>query len=345
MKILSVGKMNGVSNTCVHRNRALEWNADQVHIVDTFAPLSLKFRINYHLFLYGLPVRLPDEVGANEKIRKLINGECYDLVWIDKGVTITADTLKYIKANAPQTVLVSYSPDTMTLRHNQSQQYLEGISFYDVVFTTKSYAMEGLKTLGAKKVFFVNNAYESTFHYPRNINDDDRAQLGGDVGFVGMWEPERCKSILFLADHGIHVRVFGDQKWQKYKRYSPNLRIEDHPLYSEDYAKSFKAFKICLCFLRKINLDLQTTRSVEIPACGGFMLGERTTEHSALFQEGLEAEFFADDQELLKKCRYYLEHNVERTKIAEAGYQRCLSSGYSNNETVKRMLNIAMNLK
>lgn len=345
MRILSIGKMNGVSNTCVHRNNALQSCVDRVDVIDTYAPLSLSFRIRYHLFLYGLPIKLPDKVNANGQIRKAVDDFRYDVVWIDKGITIEPDTLMYIKQKAPSTKLVSYSPDTMTLRHNQSKQYIDGLKYYDVVFTTKSYAMEGLRQMGARHVYFVNNAYESTFHYPRNLTSEDRNRLGGDVGFVGMWEPERCKSILYLAEHGINVRVFGDRRWHKYKNISPNLRIEDKPLYNEDYAKSFKAFKICLCFLRKINFDLQTTRSVEIPACGGFMLGERTSEHLQLFKEGEEAEFFNDDEEMLRKCKYYLSHDVERNAIAEAGYQRCLRSGYSNNETVERMLKIVMEQK
>ena len=138
------------------------------------------------------------------------------------------------------------------------------------------------------------------------MSNDDLTRLGGDVGFVGMWEKERCESILYLADHGIKVRVFGDKKWGKYINYSPNLTIELRGLYNDDYAKSFKAFKISLCFLRKMNFDQQTTRTVEIPACGGFMMAERTNEHLAMFDENKEAVYFSSNEELLEKCKYYL---------------------------------------
>lgn len=55
----------------------------------------------------------------------------YDIVWIDKGHTILPSTLKYIKKISPNTIIVSYSPDNMALRHNQTQQYLETIPLYD----------------------------------------------------------------------------------------------------------------------------------------------------------------------------------------------------------------------
>ena len=341
MRILSIGSLSGLSNTCLHRHWALKRIAGQVDEVNTTAkPCTLWYRIAYHLFLYGLPVRLPENNHENQVIRDFIANNTYELVWIDKGVTIYPETLRYIKAKSPHTLIISYSPDNMALRHNQSYQYLQCIPWYDYVVTNKSYTQEALKKMGAKQVIFVNNSYEPSFHYPRELSDIDREKYGGDVGFVGAWEKERCQSILYLADHGINVRVFGGGKWLRYKDYSPNLRIEEHGLHKEDYAKSLSAFKISLCFLRKMNFDLQTTRTVEIPACGGFMLAERTEEHLAMFKEGEEAAYFSDIEEMLRQCRYYLSHEKERRLIAEKGMLRCITDDYSNEGMIRKVLSI-----
>ncbi len=48
---------------------------------------------------------------------------------------------------------------------------------------------------------------------------------------------------------------------------------------------------------------------------------------------------------LLEKVKDYLLHPQERQRVAEAGRQRCLKSGYSNRERLKWMLQIACESK
>jgi len=336
MKILSVGSFNGLSNTCVHRNWALKalGEVDMVNMYEK--PINFHFKIANKLFNWGFPVKLPDLSNCNLKIIELVKENTYDIVWIDKGWLVEASTLEFIKKQSPKTKIVSYTADNMVLRHNQSQQFLEGIPLYDIHFTTKSYIIEYLKNLGAKKVLFTNKHYEDSFHFPRDLTVEEIDKLGGDVGFIGAWEKERCESILFLAKNGIKVKVFGSGKWDEFADVK-NLEVQP-AVFSEDYSKALQAFKISLCFLRKINFDQQTSRTMEIPACGGFMLAERTDEHLSLFQEGKEAEYFSSNEELLEKCKYYLLHEDSRKSIAVAGRKRCETSGYSNKEAIKRML-------
>lgn len=341
LNILSVGKLLKPSNTAFHRSLALEKIANKIDHVNTETS-SFYYKLINKLFNIGCFLNLPDILNVNTEIKNLVSRNNYNIVWIDKGLTVNPSTLKFIKKRLPECKIISFSADNMTLRHNQSNNFLNCFKFYDIHVTTKSNTVDLMYKMGAQKVLFTNNSFESSYHYPRNLSDKELKKFGADIGFIGVWEKERFESILFLAKKGLKIKVFGQGKWKNFIRYHPNLEIVAEALFSEDYCKAIKAFKISLCFLRKLNNDLQTTRTMEIPACGGFMLAERTKEHLALFEENKEAVFFSDNDELYDKCRYFLENDKERDEIAFNGFKKTCSSGYSNYETIKRIINKAL---
>ena len=57
-----------------------------------------------------------------------------------------------------------------------------------------------------------------------------------------------------------------------------------------------------------------------------------------MFEEGREAEYFDSEEELLDKVDFFLSHPVERQRIARAGYERCMRSGYSNHDQLRGIL-------
>ena len=109
-----------------------------------------------------------------------------------------------------------------------------------------------------------------------------------------------------------------------------------------------KADKTGDCYLGKtihiLNDDLHTSRSVDIPACGAFMLAERTIDHKNLFIEGKEAEFFGDEKELETKIKFYLKNDEKRKDIARKAYNKCRSSDYSHTKKIKEIINLTNKL-
>jgi spore maturation protein CgeB len=80
----------------------------------------------------------------------------------------------------------------------------------------------------------------------------------------------------------------------------------------------------------KINLNI-TLRAIEtglplrifdICAAGGFLLTNYQEELPEYFEIGKEAEYYGSRDELMDKCAYYLTHENERTRIAQAGLER-----------------------
>lgn len=296
--------------------------------------LSLLARVMWKL---RLP---PDPTHVNRAIRAEIDKKRFDVVWVDKGVTIRPSTLQFIKRYSPDSVLISCSEDDMSARHSQTYWYLSGLKHYDIVFTTKTYNLAELKTLVAHRTSLFLDSYDERLHRRVVLADSEIKQLACDVGFIGTFENDRAERMLYLAEHGVQVNVYGNG-WRRWAGKNPGLIIHDKPLYGEEYIKAINATKINLCFLRKINRDEVTSRSVEIPACGGFMLGERTARHLEFFEEGKEAEFFDSNEELLKKVKHYLEKPEEREMIARAGRERCIKSGYSMRAQLGQMLTTA----
>lgn len=331
-RIVYVGPRSG---TTLHRARALEHLGAQLLYVEADVLHSWLAR---QLYRVGNRLRRPPDVfGANAGLLEAVRAHHPQILWVDKGRSIHARTLRAARAVAPGIRIVNYSPDDMFNPANHSRQYARAIPEYDLLVTTKSYNVAELRAAGARDVLFIDNAYDPEVHRPLALSEEQRRLYAAEVGFVGQYERERADAMVALAEAGIPVTAFS-WDWDLRRHQHPNLDVRRRFLDGLDYARAVNATRINLGFLRKVNRDLQTTRSIEIPACGGFLLAERTDEHRLLFEEGEEAEFYGSTDELIGKCRHYLAHEEARRAVAEAGRRRCLSAGYSNKDRLAKVL-------
>jgi len=331
MRILYIGPLHQGS-TCLQRYLAL---IELGHLVLAF-DTEYYFPSNYrgiHTIVRKLQFG-PRLWKMNRDIKAALTKFAPDLLWVDKGLQLDPRILIDSKQLPKSPLLVHFSPDDMMNPNNQSRFYLHAIPLYDIHITTKTPNVSELKQLGARKVYFMDNKYCPNIHRPIEISGPEREAYGAKVGFIGCYERERAMSIKHIAEAGLPVRVWG-YGWGNNLPARSYLVLENRPLWGEEYPRAICATDINLCFLRKVNRDQQTSRTMEIPACGGFMLAERTDEHLRLFKEDEEAVFFSSDDELVEKVRYYLAHTNERLAIARAGYNRCISSGYSNTARLK----------
>ena len=337
-RILFIGDLNTYGRGYKRYRTLIEMGHDVVAYSHTFVSSPEKIQPPTLLYRIFWKLRLPlDDMGINSVLKLEAKQSNFDVIWIEKGNMIWPSTLASIKKISPETALISCSEDDMYARHGHSLWYKWGLNKYDCVFTTKTYNLKELKYFGAKKTKLFLDSYDEKTHRPLELTDADRKRFGCDVGAIGAFEPERAAFLLYLAENGVKVTIWGNG-WGSWVGRSLNLDVRNDFLFGEDYTKAICATKINLNFLRKINRDEVTSRSVEIPACGGFMLAERTGRHLDFFIEGSEAEFFASKEELLAKIRTYLNNSLEREKIAQAGRKLCLSSGYSMREQLTLIL-------
>jgi len=230
-----------------------------------------------------------------------------------------------------------------TLRHwgQVSLPLIGQLRHCDAVATPNPRAQRDLRRLRCR-VVPAEKAYDRDLHRPLELTADERLALGAPVGFVGHWERPRAQILERLHRDAIPLAIWG-QQWARHTRGRPlAAAVRGGPKFGIDYARILNAFDIGLCFLRRKAGDRVTSRSIEIPACGVFMLAERTDEHRALFDEGREAEFFSSYGELRDKIRHYLAHPAERETIAAAGRRRCVQSGYHHEGRLGRLLDRLM---
>ena len=174
MKVIYVGPLYS-GGTCLQRLVAMKELGHEVIPIDT-EPQYIRIRQNK--LLYRILKRLigvQDLSNSNKKICDLIQKRKFDIIWLDKALTITSKTINFVKNVNPSTIVVGYSPDDMAGKHNQSNQFLKSLPFYHIYFTTKSYGIKELEFLGAKKAIFIGNAYDPHTHRPCLLYTSDAA--------------------------------------------------------------------------------------------------------------------------------------------------------------------------
>src|SRR5207237_4486748 len=104
------------------------------------------------------------------------------------------------------------------------------------------------------------------------------------------------------------------------------------------YRLAVSQAKIAINLVRHANRDGHVMRSFELPACGGFMLCERTEEHARLFKENTEAAFFSSSGDLIEKVAHFVNREAERTEIARAGHRKITSERHTYRDRFSQIL-------
>jgi spore maturation protein CgeB len=298
----------------------------------------------------------------NEGLIKLARETRPEFVWFDKQEYVRPETMAELKKLGAK--LIYYTPDPyFTLKWKRTKLMDACMALFDLVVTSKTYELEHFSTIGPQHMY-LPLGYCDEVHRPMPVDDSQRVTLG----FIGGWEPRRQAIIETIVSHGVSARVWGyawdhliDGKWsiRRYMRLrrlagsdSWSLskselladRIVSGEVYGNDYSTAISSADINLGFLRTICLDQHTTRSFEIPACGSMLLADRTAEHQEFFEEGLEADYFSSEEELIDKANFYSKNIAARRKIAENGLRRTRSSGYSYVDRMKSVLEVAGDL-
>lgn len=302
--------------------------------------LEIYYRLQ-NKFLIG-----PTIYEINKGLISYILAEKPDLVFVYRGTLLLPSTLK--KINKMGITVFAYNNDDPFSDNYPKyfwRHYLKGLKYYSHIF---AYREKNIKEYNRMNFYNVS-LLRSYFIKERNFYIDDKLPTNkyvAPVSFIGHWEND-CRDELFreVIESGIKLQIYGPE-WHRSKYYKYFLSNMDEIINLKDdaYNIAINSTKIALVFLSKLNNDTYTRRCFEIPATKTLMLCEYTDDMNSMFEEGKEAEYFRNKEELVQKVRYYLSHDEEREKIAEAGYQRLLKDGHEVNDRVKEIARVYENL-
>jgi spore maturation protein CgeB len=137
-----------------------------------------------------------------------------------------------------------------------------------------------------------------------------------DILFAGGDNKKRYRYTYLNALAGLDLKVFG--KWNR-----AVYGLQNRVILGDDY---FSALKSC-----KIGIDLSESgagymnvkaKTFELAAAGCLVVSNKFEEMERYFEYDKEIVGFSSPVELKKKCEYYLEHEDERLRIAQAGQKR-----------------------
>lgn len=295
-----------------------------------FFPGGILGKMEYK-FMWGPAVR-----RTNLELRRAARLFRPELLLIHCGFPIHPKTVSDLASFCWVTGFHHDDPFGVFGREPYFRLFRQAIPFYHSHHVIREENVSDYRRLGVKKVRVIMRYYVPWLHALQPPVPSGLGQKH-EVVFIGHPEPDhRIQYMIDLVRAKIPLRLFGSAQWGRYlpREIARICASQSPPLLGNAYAAMISSSKICIAFHSKANRDRYSYRVFEIPACGGFLLAERTDIMQGLYEEGREAEYFASSEELMDKTRFYLNHEEARARIARRGHERCLRSGY---DVVSRM--------
>lgn len=270
---------------------------------------------------------------------RAVNPDC---LFAFKGAYLYRSTLE--SARERGVFLLNYFPDNSAAAHGPELQH--SLETYDLVCAAHAHVVPQLKAMNLPGVLaHVAHGYDADVHVPppRVIGD-----FAVDVAFVGSHSPGKEKLLAELLGQRpkLDLAIWGDRWDENLGAGALRRYLRGSAVTGQRYARAVSEPAITLGLTSEAapgatHGDSVTTRSVEIPACGGFLLHQRNPEIGKLYREGEEIACFDGAEELALQVDRYLGDAAERERIRKNGYARCVPS-YSYDERMAELLRLPL---
>jgi glycosyltransferase involved in cell wall biosynthesis len=182
------------------------------------------------------------------------------------------------------------------------REHMETIRLFDQNFVSSATVRDQLRASGFTNVYWLPHAFDTTFDASQKLQ---RVLDVCFVGATGLEGHEKRRALLEVLS----------------SRYTMNnWRV---PVNQEEMYRLYGQSRIVVNIPHQSGLNMRT---FEAMACGALLLNEAAVPGlDELFEDGRHFVSYRNCQELLENIDYYLEHEEERSAIAEAGRAEVIS--------------------
>lgn len=205
---------------------------------------------------------------------------------------------------------VNYSTDDPWNPAHRAGWFLQALSGYDCVFSTREANLGEFSAMGVKATYL-------PFGYDPDLYFPDGGGLMPDVGkseeakvfLAGGGDEDRYPLVKALQRAGIGLSLWGGY-WEKAGLKSGGF------LDAAGIRRETAKCMVSLVLVRRANRDGSAMRSFEIPACGACCVVEDTEEHRKMFgSDGEAVLYFKTPEELVQRVREAFGNPELRVKL------------------------------
>ena len=214
------------------------------------------------------------------------------------------------------------------------------IPYFDKIFISDPGHEIEWKDYGAKSIYVLPLSAGSPNSFQKIINENNGSKIY-DIVFIGRLDTNyeyRLKILNYLIIKGVDIKIW---TWYKSGEFVNKYPLVKNQIVGSAYGKEM----VYIYSKSKIVLNIHNTsvplggniRLFEIPITKSLQIADKCP--SEWFKDGEEIVLFKGNDDLLVKIDYYLNNEIERTRIVNNGYKRLLAE-HTYKHRMKKFLNL-----
>ncbi len=223
---------------------------------------------------------------------------------------------------------------------HRASWFFESLGRYDHVFSPRRANLDDLNRAGCPNVHDLAFGYDAAVHFIETPDsDEERARYRADVMLAGGADRDRVAMVAALVRAGLDVAVYGGY-WD---RYPETARLSRGWLDAAGLRRATGTATVALGLVRRANRDGHAMRSFEVPAMGGCLLAEATTEHRDLFgRDGDAVLYFDTPEDAAAAAARLVSDESLRRRLARSAHGIVTRGGHTYQDRLRALLDRAL---